>query len=187
MPGEGRKRFISHPALAADNDEPSVLGGEPVEGLKQKRVVLAGLDRPNRQQVAQARKLREGRRAGFIVAGAGRGRGEIGAELDDARRHGAPKEALRHRAEVAGDARRGGERIIGILDVIGDRLGEGDERVRMADLRQENGNGVVIEHHDDHALGLQPAEQRAAVQGLGPARIRLEENVALSANASKSK
>ena len=48
----------------------------------------------------------------------------------------------------------------------------------MADLRQENGNGVVIEHNDDHALGLQPAEQRAAVQGLGPARIRLEENVA---------
>ena len=53
MPGEGRKRFVSHPALAADNDEPSVLGGEPVEGLKQKRVVLAGLDRPDRQQVAR--------------------------------------------------------------------------------------------------------------------------------------
>jgi hypothetical protein len=34
MPGEGSKRFISHPALAADNDESSVLGGEPVEGLK---------------------------------------------------------------------------------------------------------------------------------------------------------
>jgi hypothetical protein len=36
----------------------------------------------------------------------------------------------------------------------------------------------VIEHNDDHALGLQPAEQRAAVQRLGPARIRLEEDVA---------
>jgi hypothetical protein len=36
----------------------------------------------------------------------------------------------------------------------------------------------VIEHNDDHALGLQPAEQRAAIQRLGPARIRLEENVA---------
>ena len=180
MPGEGRKRIVGHPALAADNDKPGVLGGQPVEGLKQERVVLAGLDRPDRQQIAQARKLREGRCAGFTVAGARGGRGKISAELDDARRHGAPKEALRHRAEIAGDACRGGERIVGILDVIGDGLGKGDERVRMADLRQENGDGVVIEHHDDHALRLQPAEQRAAVQGLGPARVRLEEDVALS-------
>ena len=52
MPGEGSTRFISHPALAADNDESGVVGGEPVEGLKQKRVVLARLDRPNRQEVA---------------------------------------------------------------------------------------------------------------------------------------
>ena len=50
----------------------------------------------------------------------------------------------------------------------------------MADLRQKNGDGVVIEHHDDHALRFQPAKQRAAIQGLGPARVRLEEDVALS-------
>jgi hypothetical protein len=52
MPGEGSKRLISHPAFAADNDESSVLGGEPVEDLKQKRVVLVRLDRANRQEVA---------------------------------------------------------------------------------------------------------------------------------------
>ena len=101
---------------------PASLADEPVESLKQKRVVLAGLDRPDRQQKAQARKLREGLSAGFNVAGARGGRGKISAELDHARGHGAPKEALRHRAEIAGDAGRGGECIVGILDVIGDGL-----------------------------------------------------------------
>jgi hypothetical protein len=53
------------------------------------------------------------------------------------------------------------------------------ERVGVADLREENRDGVVIEHHDDDALRLEAPEQRAAVERLGPARIRLEEDVAL--------
>jgi hypothetical protein len=63
--GNGGKHIVRHPALTPYNDETGVLGGEPVEGLKQKRVVLAGLDRPHGEEKSQAGKLREGRGAGI--------------------------------------------------------------------------------------------------------------------------
>ena len=50
----------------------------------------------------------------------------------------------------------------------------------MANPWQDDGDGVVIEHHDDDALRLEAPEQRAAVEWLGPARIVLEEDVALA-------
>ena len=71
MPSEGGEHVIRHPSLAADNDKARVLGGQPVKGLKQERIVLAGLDRPHRQQVAQAAKFRESRCAGLTLASAG--------------------------------------------------------------------------------------------------------------------
>ena len=48
------------------------------------------------------------------------------------------KETLGKLAEVAGDSGGGGERIVGILGMVGDGLGKGDKRVGVADLGQED-------------------------------------------------
>ena len=143
MTGQRGENVVGHPALAPDYDEAGILGVEPIEGLKQKRVVLARLDRPHGEQEAEPGQGGEGRGEG-LVGLCGAGLGQVGAELDDAGGNGAAEEALGKRTEVAVDAGRGGERIVGILDLVGDRVGKGNQGVRRKQPRQQEGNDVVV-------------------------------------------
>jgi len=103
MTGDSGEHVVGHPALAPDDDQARILCLEPIEGPQQKRVVLARLDRPYREQEAEPGQGGEGRGEGFIrVSGAGLG--QVGAKLDHARGHRAAKEAFSELTQVAVDA-----------------------------------------------------------------------------------
>ena len=128
---EPRDELIRHPALAADDDETGIGSLEPVEGVEQKAVIFAWLDRADAEHEAEPVELGESRAKRDVGQGR-RDRDKIRPERDHLRTHRPTGKAPGDVLEVAVDARRYGQHIIGISELVGEMLGEADDRVGVA-------------------------------------------------------
>ena len=92
----------------------------------------------------------------------------IGAERDDLGGDGPAEQAAGKLLQIAVDARRDRQHIVGIVQLLGEVLGEAHHRVGVAVFGEEHRDRVVMQRDQDRAAALEEAVERAPVERLVP-------------------